>query len=176
MAAGAAAAAEMLEFADMSVEQLRQWVEANPGRVNDQDSEGRTPLSAAAGKEEGLSLVVWLLDEKGADVNATDSDGDNALHYARTPDILTALLNRGTDPIMTDPYGMLPLMSQALTGSVDVVAHLLRDPRVRATVDAQTRRGTTALRHACDNMEKDAVPKAHLLLQAGVNPTITDID
>jgi len=30
--------------------------------------EGLTPLIAAASRREGLSLVVWLLDEKGADV------------------------------------------------------------------------------------------------------------
>ena len=65
-----AAVAEGLDFYDMSEVELRQWVEANPGRVNNMDSSvGLTLLAAIASKKKGLSLVVWLLDEKGADVN-----------------------------------------------------------------------------------------------------------
>ena len=70
-----AASAAALRFRQMSEAGLRQWVEANPGRVNDRDSEGLTPLIAAASIKESLSLVVWLLDEKGADVNGTMADG-----------------------------------------------------------------------------------------------------
>jgi hypothetical protein len=40
-------------------------VEANPGRVNDRDKEGCTPLYTAAVSIRSLSLVVWLLDIKG---------------------------------------------------------------------------------------------------------------
>ena len=44
----AAAAAAPLLFRDMSEAGLRQWVEANPGRVNDRDSHfGLTPLIVA---------------------------------------------------------------------------------------------------------------------------------
>lgn len=82
-AAAAAAAAEMLSFEYMSEAQLRQWVEANPGRVNDRDSKCYTPLSAAAVREHSLSLFVWLLDEKGADVNATTVHGYTPLHCRR---------------------------------------------------------------------------------------------
>jgi hypothetical protein len=42
-----AAQEEVLNFEDMNEAELRQWVEANPGRVNDRDSDGRTPLYAA---------------------------------------------------------------------------------------------------------------------------------
>ena len=42
-------------------------MKANPERVNGRDKYGDTPLIDAARREEGLSLVVWLLDEKGAD-------------------------------------------------------------------------------------------------------------
>ena len=45
-------------------------MEANPGRVNDRDRGGETPLIAAGSRWDELSMVVWLLDEKGADVNA----------------------------------------------------------------------------------------------------------
>ena len=62
-------------FWRMSETRLRQWVEANPGRVEDRDIGGHTPLSAAASHRDSQSLVVWLLEEKGADVNALSRYG-----------------------------------------------------------------------------------------------------
>ena len=88
---------EMLEFEGMNDAELGQWVEANPGRVNDKDSEGDTPLCAAARHTESLPLVVWLLDEKGADVNGTTADGRTAIYWAASLDILIVLLDRGGD-------------------------------------------------------------------------------
>jgi ankyrin repeat protein len=55
---------------------LRQWVEANPGRVNEMLKDrswadaGRTVLFAAVFYLKSLPLTVWYLNEKGADVNA----------------------------------------------------------------------------------------------------------
>ena len=155
-------------------------VEANPGRVNDRDRHGNdTPLIVAARREEGLSLVVWVLDEKGADVNVTMADGRSALHWTRSLDILTALLDRGADPTTTPVYdGGLPLMYQAGNGSVEVVQRLLEDPRVRATVNMQDGDGFTALHCVCayEENSETAFLKANILLQADLNPTITDND
>ena len=54
----------------MNEAELRQWVEANPDKVNTWDIDGCTPLYAAAmGRHKTLQLALWLLDEKGADVN-----------------------------------------------------------------------------------------------------------
>ena len=83
MAAAAAVQGE-LHFRRMTEAELRQWVEANPGRVNDRDRVGETPLMAAVGDIKSLPLTLWLLEEKGADVNATSADGRSALHYAGT--------------------------------------------------------------------------------------------
>jgi len=55
-------------FCDMEEAEVRQWVEANPGRVNGLDGHGFTPLYAAVCWE-NLPLVLWLLNEKGADAN-----------------------------------------------------------------------------------------------------------
>jgi hypothetical protein len=122
------------------------------------------------------ALVVWLLDEKGADVNGTAAHGRTAIFYAKTPDILTALLDRGADPCTADRFGMSPLMWHMLAGTVDTVARLLQDPRVRATVNMQDGNGRTVLHYACRNfgVEDTAAPKVHLLLQAGANPIIPD--
>ena len=95
-----AAVAVKMSFWDMNEAELRQWVEANPGRVNRMDRWGFTPLYVAVCRLKNLSLTVWLLDEKGADVKARTKDGESPLHEARSLDILTALLDRGADPIM----------------------------------------------------------------------------
>jgi ankyrin repeat protein len=56
-----------------------------------------------------------------------------------------------------------------------MVAYLLQDPRVEATVNVQSGGGYTALHYACSNVnEMLAASIIHLLLHAGANPTITN--
>ena len=170
---------EGLDFYDMTEAQLRQWVEANPGQVNGRNNIyfGLTPLSATASRREGLSLVVWLLDEKGADVNASMALGRSALHYAETLDILNALLDRGGDPTRIDFLGRSALKHQVRNDTANQVARLLQDPRVRATIDMQDKYGNTALHHACckyGETDAKAALNVHLLLQAGANRTIAN--
>jgi hypothetical protein len=66
-------------FYFMSEVELRQWVEANPGRVNHWDSNRWTPLLAAINVLDSVPLVLWLVSEKGADLNAADSRGNPPL-------------------------------------------------------------------------------------------------
>ena len=152
-------------------------MEANRGRSNYRDRFGETPLIAATSLP-GLPLVVWLLDEKGADVNGTTGNGRSALHYVAPVDILIALLDRGADPIVADRNGGLPLIRHAVFASVDTVARMLHDPRVRATINAQRRGGNIALLYACRTFNNEegetAALTVHLLLQAGTDPTITN--
>ena len=115
-----AAAAGLLQFYWMNEAELRQLVEAHPGRVNERDSEGLKPLAAAASRREGLSLVVWLLDEKVADVNASMANRMSALHCAKTLDILNALLDRGGDPTRVYFRGWSALIHQVLNGTAKV--------------------------------------------------------
>jgi hypothetical protein len=162
-----------LVFGNMSETELRQWVEFNPGLINDRDSSDRTPLCVAVSVLKSLSVTVWLLDEKGADVNATTAHGTSALHYAASLDILNALLDRDADPTLADRFGGLVLMYQAEAGPVQVVERLLQDPRVRPTINVQDKYGKTAFHDVCQEVEDVdiAARKAHLL-QAGTNPTI----
>jgi hypothetical protein len=170
----AAAQEEMLFFHfGLNEAELRQWVEANPGRVNDRDKGGYTPLIVAVCYIKSLPLTVWLLDEKGADVNATSLCGYTPLHMAPSLDILAALLNRGADPTLLTDNGSTSLMGQAVHGNVDNVARLLQDPRVRATVNVQNSSGNTALHVACDN-KATAISILSLLLQAGSDPALTN--
>lgn len=77
-------AEEELSFYEMSEAELRQWVEANPGRVDDRDRDGFTPSWAAVDSLRSIPLMTWLLDEKGADVNATYINGSTLLHSTYT--------------------------------------------------------------------------------------------
>jgi hypothetical protein len=172
----AAAQEEMLSFHfRMNEAELRQWVEVNPGRVNERDAEGFPPLYVAVRYIKSLPLTVWLLDEKGADVNATTSRRDTPLRMAPSLDILIALLNRGADPTLLTDTGSTSLMRQAIRGNVENVARLLQDPRVRATVNLQNSYGDTALHFACLNAAS-AISLLSLLLQAGSDPALTRED
>jgi len=99
-----------VKFSKMSEPELRQWVEANPGRVNDRDSRGHTPLFVTAFFLRDLPLTVWLLDEKGADANARCCRGLTALYSARSLAILITLLDRGADPAVVADSGATLLM------------------------------------------------------------------
>ena len=124
----AAVAAEELTFWRMTEVQLRQWVEANPERVNDRDRLGEMPLCVAVFHMKSLPLTVWLLDEKGADVNARAREGYTLLHVVESLGILIALLNRGADPTLLNDDGTTTLMRHSFHGRVACVARLLQDP------------------------------------------------
>lgn len=106
----AAAAATPASFHRMTAAELGQWVDANPTRVNDWDQKGITPLYAAVYYIRKLSLVLWLLDERGADLNTRVSDGQIALHAACSLEVLNVLLDRGAGSILLDDEGGSPLM------------------------------------------------------------------
>ena len=161
----------------MSEAQLRQWVEANPEKVNDTDKDKLTPLYAAVRDLKSLSLVLWLLDEKGADVDAQILRGQTVLAKTDSLDILNALLNRGADPTIPDFDDMSPIMHHAGQIRGNVLQRLLGDPGVRATVDKQDRwRNDTALHHArfSVNPFTRKIPVIRLLLQGGASPKITN--
>eukprot|EP00624_Nannochloropsis_granulata_P001445 evm.model.NODE_17242_length_7764_cov_16.608450.2 len=162
---------DTVSFQDMSETQLRQWVEAHPGQVNDKDGGKHTPLCVAVSVLSNLPLILWLIDEKGADVNVRTRTGYTPLQLARSLDILAALLERGANPVLQNLLGQSALIHQAASGHVDNVARLLQDSRVQATVNLKTPFGWTALHHACSHIyETPATAIVHLLLQAGANP------
>ena len=137
-------------FASMTEPELRQWVEANPGRVNDRDRFGHTPFNAAVYRRKSVPLILWLVKEKGADVNAEIANSCYRLACAETVDIVNALLDCGTDPNLMPSF----CPATALTWhvgrrNVEVVARLLQDPRVRDTINIQPWGGKTALYTAC---------------------------
>ena len=127
----------------------------------------------AASHLKSLSLSTWLLDEKGAGVNARSGDGRTSLHVAPSLDVLNAFLDRGGDPNLLNCRGVSALMQHTFFGQVRLVKRLLQDPRVRASVDVQMCCDRTALYLACGYWhEGTATSITRLLLQAGADPTI----
>lgn len=162
-----------LVFSRLSGAGLRQWVESNPGLVNDRDSSGETPLIAAVALQ-SVSLIKWLVNEKGADVHAADKHGYAPLHFADSLDAFNALLDCGADPSLCNPAGRTVLLTLLMCRRNDLVARLLQDPR-QAIVNAQVGFGASALHLVCNYVDKPGTPDMiPLLLQAGADITLED--
>jgi len=148
--------------------QLRQWVENNPGHV-DQGCGVSTPLEIAVLKN-WLSLVMRLLDVKGADVNTTSIFGKTPLQCASSAPILTALI-----PSLPNNDGKTPLITHTDRGRVDLVACLLQYPRVQATINFQepSTLYTALHRTSLNYSPKSIITIFRLLLQAGAMPGLT---
>ena len=174
-------AAAAQSFYRMTEAELRQWVDTNPIHVNDwdRDYDGITPLYAAVHHIKSLSLVLWLLDEKGADVNKKIYNGQTPLHGTCSLDILNALLDRGADSTLLDNKFQSSIMTHAYNDNdeVSIEERMLEDLRARATIDMQDKDNGTAIHYACNREdETSATSIVHLLLQAGAYPTLTNED
>lgn len=164
-------AAEGSDFRRMTEAELREWVEANPGRVIDRGKHQKTPLYAAIRIFESVPLIMWLLDGKGADVNGRAYHGKTPLLVARSLDILNALLVRGADPSLFCKTWS-PFLEDVRSERIDCVERLLQDPRVRAAIEMRDYRGRAALHYACNAEWPFCL--VQLLLQAGANADCTD--
>lgn len=106
----------------------------SPKVVNAKGVNGWTPLMYASLYAD--SATVRLLLEKGADVNAQNSDGGTALMYAiDDPEKVTALLDKKADPNIRSGEGATALLIAAgATGTYSTLKILLErgaDPKVR---------------------------------------------
>lgn len=165
-------AVERLDFSRMTEAKLREWVEANPGRVNDLDGSWKSPLYTATVFPQSLPLTLWLVEEKGADVNKRVFLEKTPILMARSADILNALLVRGADPTpLGEPWS--PLFENVSWKNAGCVQRLLQDPLVKAAINMRPYYGRTALHFAC-NDKSPSVAVVQLLLQAGANRTCTD--
>jgi ankyrin repeat protein len=112
---------------------VRRLVEADPGRVNLRDRDGRTPLYDAAIQGE-VKVAAYLLSH-GADVNARDRARSTPLLVAIYEEPLAAphtriaafLLAHGADPVARDRDGDTPLHVAVSEGESGVVELLLAD-------------------------------------------------
>lgn len=101
--------------------------------INDRDSHGNTPLMAAVNSM-GASAVRFLLDH-GADITATNQNGETALFYATDPAIVGLLVTAGADVNAVNNDGANVLNAQ-LSDNWMTPRKILRLPVVTALVTA----------------------------------------
>ena len=108
-----------------------------------------TPLHVAA-RENAHELVVALL-EGGADIEATNSDGDTPLHQAalgKAREAASELIARGANVNATDNYGHTPLHVAAWQNAHEIAAELIGHG---SDLNARDRRGLKPSSHAFYN-------------------------
>ena len=134
--------------------------------------------------EEKLTITLWLIEHRGQhDLDSIDRTGWTALHCASMIGMLSvvkALVGAGANPAAMNQHGATPLFWAVNCNPItddparrarraDIVAFLLQQPAVKATIDAVTQFFSTALsRASCQGM----LSNVQILLHAGANPTI----
>lgn len=121
------------------------------------------------------------MDEIGADVYSRNRSGETTIFEARAVDVMSFLLERGTDPTVQENDGWTALMYHSNELRVDFVKRLLQDPRVVADIDVlaatnkdQNSRFRVAALHLVCRREARYTSRIarviELLLLAGANP------
>ncbi|KAL8562189.1 hypothetical protein ACOMHN_005174 [Nucella lapillus] len=108
------------------------------------DNKGCTPLIVAC--QYCQTTLAGYLMGKGARLQLTDLDGDNALHWAAFKghsELLPLLFYTGFDPRQQDNYGQTPLHLACISGDLATVTELCNQDEVE--LDPKDKNGTTPL-------------------------------
>ena len=157
-----------------NLEEVQRRVRADASVLEERNSyAGWTPLMHAM-IERQPAIALWLIEHRGQhDLESTDDHYEQtALHFASCNGLLPAveaLVEAGANPAALDLDVRTPLILAADNNRADVVAFLLQQPAVKATIDAVTRYSCTALSVVSFHGRLDIV---QLLLDAGADPTI----
>ena len=119
-------------------------------------------------------VVLETTFNHGDHVNATNRKGHTALMMAcekGSMDYITALIEAGADPNSTDVNGETYLHHSVRGGCSKEVLHIINDHG--AHVNATNNKNQTALMLGTMQKNKDCI---NVLLKAGSNPNITDVD
>jgi len=129
--------------------------------------EGAAPNDELAAAIDGIDpgRIAWLLSH-GADANALNGFGDNALHaavHARQPELVKQLLDAGAGIDIPNRDGWSPLMIAVYTGRSDVVSQLIAR---KAKLDTVAKDGWSALSLAITYSDAAVVSQ---LIEAGAD-------
>ncbi|EIE24977.1 hypothetical protein COCSUDRAFT_83670, partial [Coccomyxa subellipsoidea C-169] len=116
--------------------------------------QGWTPLMSvvSAGREEAVDLLLGTE----IDVNAKNSSGQTALHYAaskaRKPSVIRALLAKGANVNTKDSTGSTPLHRACSAGRFEAVRILVEEGK--AKLEARDNTGGTPLYVAAETCQQ----------------------
>lgn len=100
---------------------LKSLETLQPSDLSLRDQDGRTPLMHAVLAEVADPLLVRLLVQRGADINATDSDQKwTTLHFAardQKEEIVRLLLEAGANVDAIDSFGNTPLWRAVMSAA-----------------------------------------------------------
>ena len=133
----------------------------------------RTSNDLMIGSYFGLKRTVQRLLRKDGNIEATNSYGDTALHFAAKNgkyDVVQLLLQLGANMKATNRSGATALHHAATNGKNDVVRLLLKHG---ANIEATDESGATALHHAAGNGKYKVV---ETLLRKGAEIEAIDYD
>lgn len=124
---------------------LEQELKVSTALVNDRDAQGRTPLCWATVRDDRLSVKTLLAF--GADPNIADDTGSTCLHFARSPEVCRALLDKHADVHARNRiYSRTPLHSFCKRDGTIAMIEQLIDAGLE--VDARDADGETPLLNA----------------------------
>ena len=112
---------------DNEIHAVRNLVEVGAD-IEKRDVEGDTALIAAAAYPlSGLEITKYLVEEKGADINAVNKDNKTALYraaYNNKLEVVKFLVEKGADVNIKTFIGNSPLDIARTAGSLEVVEFL----------------------------------------------------
>ncbi|TMW67257.1 hypothetical protein Poli38472_012373 [Pythium oligandrum] len=145
----------------------------------------KSPLSVAAGLDNGVAFAKLVLRTQDVDVNKPDQTGQTPLHFVNSVLFMKLLFQNGADPNWRDGDGLTLLQKTVRSewGSheddvwikspdykeLGIVGELLMQPGI--DVNATTKRGWTALHYAAKSLW---VAGLNVLLMKGADVTATD--
>lgn len=154
--------------------ELTEWLLEEGADPNTVSMYGNTALmEAAQGENADAEIIVAMLIEAGAKVNARGAEGKTALMWAMMwapPTVVRRLLDLGADVRIKDKDGSTALMLAVEDSSVEVVAMLVKGG---AKVNARNSEGKSALMCAARFARPAAV---RLLLDQGADVRMKDKD
>jgi len=111
-----------------SLEEVTRLLDQHQEWLNAKDSNNLPPLSQAA--IDGQIEVVFLLIDKGADLETGDNEGSTPLHNACASgrsEIVKYLVANGAQINSRDNFGMTALLFATSRGHIDIVDYLLQN-------------------------------------------------
>jgi ankyrin repeat protein len=106
-------------------------LERSPGRVNERNRSGLTPLMAAVRSTRSSDLVVVLLERFQANANICDNDGWTALHWSSNTreqvEQTELLISFGACVSAKEKRGWTPLHFAAYKGYLPVIKVLIKN-------------------------------------------------